>query len=259
MTFPIDITVDNRTISLHLVFETLALFLGFRYFLFLRRRQGDRINDPNRIWIIIGATFGAFFFSRLVGAFENMPTFFHSLHPVLYFYANKTIVGGLLGALLCVELTKKLIHERSSSGDLFTYPLILAMMIGRIGCFTSGLTEETYGLPVTGAWKWLGIDFGDGIPRHPVTLYEIAFLLLLWGALLSIEKRAQLLNGYRFQFFMIAYLAFRLLLDFIKPHYSYFLDLSAIQLCCLAGLGYYSRTVWKIFTNFPALTQSNGK
>ena len=58
--------------------------------------------------------------------------------------SGATIVGALLGGLLVVEITKKIIHEKSSSGDLFTYPLILAMMIGRIGCFTSGLTEETY-------------------------------------------------------------------------------------------------------------------
>jgi phosphatidylglycerol---prolipoprotein diacylglyceryl transferase len=252
MAFPIDLKLGSLTVSLHLIFETLGFAIGFRYFLWLRNRQKDRINDANRAWIIIGATFGAFFFSRLIGALESPITLFHSKHTLLYLYANKTIVGGLLGALLVVEVTKKIIHEKNSSGDLFTYPLILAMMIGRVGCFTSGLTEETYGIPTR---SFLGIDFGDGLYRHPVTLYEIAFLGLLWVTLVMMEGKVRLLNGYRFQFFMIGYLAFRLLLDFIKPHYVYFIGLGTIQLCCIVGLLYYSRTIYKIFFNFSALTQ----
>ena len=252
MAFPINLKIGDLTISLHLIFETLAFAIGFRYFLFLRNRQKDGINDANRTWIIIGATFGAFLFSRIVGALENPVTLIHSPHMLLYLYANKSIVGGLLGALLVVEITKKIIHEKSSSGDLFTYPLILAMMIGRIGCFSSGLTEETYGIPTHSIF---GIDFGDGLHRHPVTLYEIAFLGLLWVALAAIERKVRLANGYRFQFFLIAYLLFRLLLDFIKPHYAYCAGLGTIQLCCVIGLLYYSRTIYKILFNFSALTE----
>ncbi len=252
MAFPINLRVGGLTFSLHLIFETLGFAIGFRYFLFLRNKQKDRINDTNRIWILIGATFGAFLFSRLVGALENPLTLIHSQHILLYFYANKTIVGGLLGGLLAVELTKKIIHERTSSGDLFTYPLILAMMIGRIGCWTSGVSEDTYGIPTT---SFLGMDLGDGLHRHPVALYEIAVLAVFWLLLTVLEDRVRLINGYRFQLFMISYLFFRLLLDFIKPHYTYFAGLGTIQLCCLAGLLYYSRTIWKIFTNFSSLTE----
>jgi len=252
MAFPINLKLGGLTLSLHLIFETLGLAIGFRYFLFLRNRQKDRINDTNRSLIIIGATFGAFFFSRLIGALENPMTLIHSKHILLYLYANKTIVGGLLGALLVVEITKKIIHEKTSSGDLFTYPLILAMMIGRIGCFSSGLSEETYGVATN---SFLGIDLGDGLYRHPVTLYELGFLSLLWVVLIAIERKVRLVNGFRFQFFMIAYLAFRFLLDFIKPHYVYFIGLGTIQLCCVIGLLYYSRTIYKIFFTFSALTE----
>lgn len=252
MVYPINLRLGSFTLSLHLIFETLGFVIGFRYFLYLRNRQKDRINDANRSWIIIGATFGAFFFSRLVGALENPMTLIHSRHILLYLYANKTIVGALLGGLLLVEITKKIIHEKSSSGDLFVYPLILAMMIGRIGCFTSGLEEETYGIKTA---SFLGIDLGDGVYRHPVTLYEIAFLGLLWLSLIAIESRVRWLSGYRWQFFMIAYLAFRFMLDFIKPHYVYFIGLGTIQLCCLMGLLYYSKTICKLFFNFSALTE----
>ena len=252
MAFPINLKLGGLTLSLHLIFETLGFAIGFRYFLFLRNRQKDRINDSNRTLIIIGATFGAFLFSRVIGALENPVTLIHSKHVLLYLYANKTIVGGLLGALFVVEITKKIIHEKTSSGDLFTYPLILAMMIGRIGCFSSGLNEETYGVATN---SFLGIDLGDGLYRHPVTLYEIGYLGLLWVVLVAIERNIRLVNGYRFQFFMIAYLAFRFLLDFIKPHYVYFGGLGTIQLCCVIGLLYYSRTIYRLFFNFSDLAE----
>ncbi len=251
MPYPINLHLGSLTLSLHLIFETLGYAIGFRYFLYLRKKQTDKINDANRVWILIGATFGAFFFSRLVGALENPLTFIHSNHIALYLYANKTIVGALLGGLLMVEVTKKIIHEKTSSGDLFVYPLILAMMIGRLGCFTSGVHEDTYGVQTN---FFLGMNLGDGLRRHPVTLYEIAFLAILCIVLKAIEKKVQLVNGYRYQFFMIAYLIFRILLDFIKPHYTYFLGLGTIQLCCVLGLFYYSKTIYKIFCSFSTLT-----
>src|SRR5271170_7891127 len=103
MTFPIDLKLGPLTINLHLVFETLGFVIGFRYFVFLRNRQKDRITDANRTWIIIGATLGAFLFSRLIGTLENPVTFIHSKHILLYLYANKTVVGALLGGLFAVE------------------------------------------------------------------------------------------------------------------------------------------------------------
>ena len=84
------------------------------------------------------------------------------------------------------------------------------------------------------------MDLGDGIQRHPVTLYEILFLLLLWMALYRTAKKLPLENGALFKLFMIAYVGFRFLLDFIKPSFPVFLGLSVIQLTSLAGLGYYA-------------------
>jgi prolipoprotein diacylglyceryltransferase len=228
------------SVPLHAVMETLGMFLGFRYFLYLRKRQGDRLPDGNRLWVIIGAIFGAVLGSRLLGALEDPAALLHSEHPLYYIYQNKTIVGGLLGGLTGVESIKRIIGESHSSGDLFTYPLILAMIIGRIGCFSMGVYEETYGVPTTLPW---GMDLGDGILRHPVCLYEIMFLLLVWWSLTRISKRYELISGARFQLFMIAYLLFRFLLDFIKPGYRYAFGLGSIQLACLAGLLYYIRTI----------------
>ncbi|WP_431211505.1 helix-turn-helix domain-containing protein [Puia sp. P3] len=57
MTFPIDLKIGGISLNLHIIFETLGFFVGFRYFLFLRGRQQDTIGERNRTWIIIGASF----------------------------------------------------------------------------------------------------------------------------------------------------------------------------------------------------------
>jgi prolipoprotein diacylglyceryltransferase len=225
---------------LHTITEVAGLFIGFRYYIHLRKKQGDVIHSSNRTWIIIGAIFGAFFGSRLIGFLEDPVTMIHSKNIFWYFYSNKTVVGGFLGGLAGVEVVKYFIKEKKSSGDLFTYPMILALIIGRIGCFSMGIYEETYGSPTSLSW---GINLGDGVPRHPVCLYEIIFLSLLWTSLIQFEKRYKLQDGARFKLFMISYCFFRFLLDFIKPHYTFSIGLSTIQLTCLAGLMYYYRYI----------------
>lgn len=217
--------------------EALAFFLGFRYFLFLRKAQGDAYSSSSRVWVIIGAIFGALIGSRLVGALERPFELFRTNNLLNYIYNNKTIAGGLLGGLFGVELTKKMMGEKRSSGDLFVYPIILALIIGRIGCFSMGVHEETYGIETGLPWA---MNLGDRIPRHPIMLYEILFLALIWIVLRQTQKRNVLEGGALFKLFMISYLLFRFLIDFVKPHYPVILQLNTIQLTCIAGLLYYS-------------------
>ncbi|PZF73053.1 prolipoprotein diacylglyceryl transferase [Taibaiella soli] len=238
MVFPYSVHIGQQIIRLHGVFEFLGIFIAFRYYLFLRRRKGDTINTENRLFIVIGATFGAVIGSHLLGALENIPEWMAATSKWQYLYGNKTLVGGVLGGLFGVESVKLLVGEKQRSGDLFVFPLLLGMIIGRVGCFSAGIYEETYGLPSKLPWA---MDLGDGILRHPVALYEIVFLILLWTSLSVLNKKEKLDSGALFKLFMIGYLLFRFLLDFIKPGWRYCLGLGSIQLACLAGLIYYGR------------------
>jgi phosphatidylglycerol---prolipoprotein diacylglyceryl transferase len=160
---------------------------------------------------------------------------------------GKTIVGALILGLIAVELMKRYIGVRQSTGDLYAIPLALGIAIGRIGCFLTGLADNTYGTPTTLPWA---VNFGDGIPRHPTQLYEIVFLLALIPLLYKIvilsgaevsrsEASAEskdpyphdgpFLPGDAFKLFMVAYLTFRLLCDFLKPYPCIFLGLGGIQ------------------------------
>lgn len=241
-TFPIQLQVGANAVSLHGILEAIGIFLAFRYYLLLRRQNGDAISSEHRIWIVIAAALGAVLGSRIIGALENVPQWMTAPDKLQYFWGNKTLVGGLLGGLFGVESVKKLIGEKQRSGDLFVEPLLLGMIIGRIGCFTTGIYEETYGVPSNLPWA---MDLGDGILRHPVVLYEISFLIFLWIAIRKARKQWHLEPGSAFKLFMIGYLAFRFLLDFIKPGWRYAFGLGSIQLACLGGLIYYSRYLIK--------------
>lgn len=230
-------------VNMHLVLEYLAFFIAFRYYVILRKKSNDSISSNNRLSIIIGAIFGALLFSRLVAFFEN-PTL-HQEQGWLAMVNNKTIIGGLFGGLLGVEMAKKIIGERQSSGDLFTLPIILGIIVGRIGCFLAGVKEFTYGKETTSI---LGMDVGDGIPRHPIALYEIVFLSCLFILIKRLQKRSYAFeSGTYFKIFMVCYFSFRFFIEFIKPNTFFILGLSSIQILCLICFIYYYKFILQGF------------
>jgi phosphatidylglycerol:prolipoprotein diacylglycerol transferase len=263
--------VGRYWIHPHIFFEALAYLVAFRVYLSLRRRFGDSLPTPLRWAVIAAAVAGAALGSKLLYWLEDPQLTWHSLHEPAYLVGGKTIVGALAGGLIAVELIKRYIGLHQSTGDLYAIPLALGIAIGRIGCFLTGLSDNTYGTPTNLPWA---INFGDGIPRHPTQLYEIIFLLAvipllylvltrlvtLSGASASQREadaqskdpypltgasriRARLLSGDAFKLFMTSYLLFRLLCDFIKPYPRLFLRLGGIQWACVVILLYYSHDV----------------
>jgi prolipoprotein diacylglyceryltransferase len=227
----------------HSIFEIAAFFAGFRYYVFLKKRQGDVIPMLNRIWIIVGATGGALIGSRLVGAFEDPAWLCDATFTNVFAAFNtKTIVGGLYGGLAGVEITKYFLREHNRSGDLFVFPILLALIIGRVGCFLTALQDHTAGGVTSLPW---GIDYGDGIARHPLPLYEILFLTGLWIALYRAKQSQKFAPGALFMLFMTAYTIFRFGIEFLKADHLYPWKLSAIQTVCALGLLYYYRVLFR--------------
>ncbi len=211
----------------------------------LRRKSKDHINSGNRLSIILGAALGALIGSRLIGILEN-PLVDFSEENIIQLLNTKTIMGGLFGGLLGVEVAKKIIGEKTSSGDLFVLPIILGIFIGRIGCFLSGINEFTYGNVTT---SYFGMDLGDGLQRHPTSLYELVFLIILFIGLQQLHKRANLKNGELFKIFMLLYFGFRFCIEFIKPNVFHVLGLSTIQLLCVICWLYYSPFIYQKLKN----------
>lgn len=243
MSFPAYLHLGSLDVHPHWIFESLAYTAGFYLYRHLRRQSGDVIDSRARWWVIIAAMMGGFAGSRFLSAFED-PVFLvdHWLQPWLLL-GGKTIVGGLVGGLIAVECVKRLRGIRVATGDLLALPLVLGIAIGRIGCFLSGLEDQSYGIATGLPW---GVDFGDGIARHPTQLYEVVVLAGL-GAVLILRAGMTASVGDRFKLFMVVYLGFRLLVEFIKPVVRLG-GLSAIQWVCLALVAYYAPHVPRLVT-----------
>jgi prolipoprotein diacylglyceryltransferase len=245
MTFPYYLNLLGRRIHPHFFFELLAYFMAFGVCFFLRRRFGDRLSTPLRWAVLAAAVAGAAVGSKLLYWLEDPYLTWQNLQNPAFLLGGKTIVGALGFGLLVVEPGKRYIGLRESTGDLYAIPLAVGISIGRVGCFLTGLSDNTYGTPTSIRWA---VDFGDGIPRHPTQLYEIVFLLALipilyWMLVELNQPGTVLLPGDAFKFFMVAYALFRLLCDFLKPYPRIFLGLGGIQWACILILLYYVHDV----------------
>lgn len=234
--FPVTFQFFGYQILLHPVLESVGIFLSMRYYFYLKRKSGEKQDLNVSLAILIGATAGALVGSKLIGNLEKPSLLFSPEFSFLKFWTSNTIVGGLAFGLLGVELAKKIVGYKKSTGDFIVYPLIFAMIIGRIGCFFTGIYEETYGLPTTSIF---GMHLGDEYLRHPVALYEIVFLIVLWISLEIFRNNNTYQSGFLFQLFMLSYFSFRLILDFIKPREEIVLHLSTIQMVCISMILYY--------------------
>lgn len=142
-------------ISFHFIFELLAYICDFLLYRRLRASSGDAIPEGTRWTVIAAAVAGTAIGARLLNALTAPPQDLLHWHAVVPYLAGKTIVGALIGGLAAVELTKRIVGECHSTGDLFAAPLALGLAIGRIGCFFEGLPDQTYGIATKLPW---GVD-----------------------------------------------------------------------------------------------------
>lgn len=237
MAFPVYFNLLGHRIHPHLVMELIAYAAGFQLYLWLRRREKRRglaLETESNMWVIVGCVLGAMVGSKLLAWTESMGFYWpHRASPRVWL-EGKTIVGGLLGGWMGVEIAKKRLRITRSTGDLFVFPLILGMSIGRIGCFLTGLDDHTFGVATSLPW---GVDFGDGIRRHPTQLYDIVFLLFM-ACVFALRRRYPWANGRMFRWFFLGYLSWRFAAEFIKPREIRLsaLNLSAIQIASLVGV-----------------------
>ncbi|MBL7790234.1 MAG: prolipoprotein diacylglyceryl transferase [Chitinophagales bacterium] len=220
--------------NFHFIMESLAFIVAFRVYWYQRKNYTDTISTLARLSTILGAMIGALIGSRLVGYLE-VSSNLTSIDLRLLMY-NKSIAGGFFGGILGVELVKFILKIKSSTGDVYVFPILIGLIIGRTGCFLSGVDDGTIGLPTD---SMLGMDLGDGIKRFPTALFELIFAFILLLFYIRIRNYPMPL-GYRFMILMILYFMFRFFIEFLKPLYISYLGLNAVQCCCILVFIYYT-------------------
>ncbi len=118
-------------------------------------------------------------------------------------------IGGFIGGLIAGYL---FVRKRGLRfwmlTDVFTVPLIVGHIIGRIGDY---LTGGHPGKPTSLPWA----IYLDGAPRHPVVLYEILGLMII-GIVIVALKKIRRFDGLLFLAYVQMYAVQRIVLDFFR-------------------------------------------
>jgi phosphatidylglycerol---prolipoprotein diacylglyceryl transferase len=221
----------------HFILESLAYFFAAR--LYWRAPSSTPQPPPRDRFLLLGcAIFGALIGSKALHILEHLPAL-RAQAALATWVAGKSVLGGFLGGTLGVELGKRAIGWTSATGDAWVTPIVVGLIVGRIGCQLSGVWDLTYGSPTTLPWAW---DYGDGVPRHPVATYEILGVTLLY---LLLRSRWPEREGARYAALLLGYCALRFGLEWFKPPFgaaaanslpvALYAGLTAIQWAAILG------------------------
>ncbi|MBS0639001.1 MAG: prolipoprotein diacylglyceryl transferase family protein [Acetobacteraceae bacterium] len=174
--------------------------------------------------LALGAGIGMWLVGSLNTLRADVPTLSHS------------VAGALAGAIVAVEIYKAARGIRGSTGGIFVGSLAAGIVVGRFGCFFAGLPDGTFGIRTTLPW---GVDFGDGVARHPVQLYESAAMaLFLLAYLLALRDRRPWALRRAFYVMCVWYGLQRFAWEFLKPYPPLFASINVFHVLC-AGLVIY--------------------
>ena len=198
---------------IHSAFDLLAVVTAAAVFYFLPLPQSS-VGQPWRLhpaYVSI-ASLGMIAGALVAGTGNLLLSGFSEI--------GKSVLGGLAGAILAIEILKRRLGIAGSTGLRFAAPLAAAIAVGRLGCFFAGIEDRTYGNPTDLPW---GHDFGDGISCHPVQLTA---------------PRIPHATSAGFYLFVGVYAGQRFLWEFIKPYGTIIGPLNLFHLICLALLVY---------------------
>lgn len=148
----------------------------------------------------------------------------------------RSIEGAIAGAIIAIEVLKWRTGIRGSTGLRLVAPLAAAIAVGRLGCFFVGLDDMTYGTPTA---LPCGVDFGDGVPRHPVQLYEAAAMATFFAVfMLALHAGSDIARRTGFYLFVAVYAAQRFGWEFLKPYGTVLGPLNVFHLLSLALFAY---------------------
>ena len=229
---PVLFTIFGFQVQSYSFFLLVALVVGG--LVYWRESRTQHSENEHTFYIALAALFGGVIGAKIPSWLMNYQLIVSSLPSYSFLLSGRTIVGGLIGGTLSVYAVKKYLGISGRRGNLFAPAVALGMAIGRIGCLLRGCC---YGVETHSD---LGIDFGDGIHRHPTQLYEIFFWLIMFVVIQKYKTKV-LNQGVLFTMMLTAYFIFRFFLEYIKNDPDRWLGLSIYQLMIIFFLGFIYR------------------
>jgi len=120
----------------------------------------------------------------------------------------RSILGALVGGFVGALLFKKIGKYTFDTSDAFARGTCVAMIVGRLGCFAG---HCCVGRPS----HVFGMDLGDGVPRFPSQLAEVAFMTCVLVLILWLHHK-DLLGDRRFFLLVALYGLGRIFLELLR-------------------------------------------
>lgn len=166
------------------------------------------LSRRERLGVALGAFCGAMIGAKIPFLIADLPGL---LNGTVWFSDGKTILCGLVGGYLGVEIAKWNMGIRVKTGDTFVVPVAVAIGIGRLACFQIGCC---FGTPTDLPW---GVVFPiDALRRHPTQLYESAFHLTAACVFFTLQREGRF-RGQLIKLYIMVYLVYRFATEFIRP------------------------------------------
>ncbi len=233
MLHPVLFRLGPFGVPTHDFFVGLAVLAALAFFVL--RLRGTAYDE--RLWgVVAGALVGGAVLSRLGTWAQHFSPGANAGMAQQWLYGSRSILSGLVGAYLGALIAKRITGLRISTGDLFVAPVALAMAIGRVGCLLTELpgtpTGVPWGVTLTPAEAASVPHAVAGVPLHPSFAYEIVFHLVAFVLLLRLQGRYA--TGALFAGYLLAYAAFRFLVEFVRGNEIVALGLTRPQWFLLA-------------------------
>jgi len=188
---PIALKIGPVTVHWYGISYAIGLLLSI-WIVYLLNKKRKIFKDANQIFDL---AFWVFLFGVILGGrlgyvlFYNLP--FYLSHPAKIFAiweGGMSFHGGLIATIAVIWFyCKKNKINFLSAGDIIVIPGALALTFTRLANFVN---RELVGRPIENLnFKWMGVDFGDGILRYPSQLFQSASALLLFLILLFLYSK----------------------------------------------------------------------
>ncbi len=142
---------------------------------------------------------------------------------------GRALLGGLICGWIGVEVAKRALGIKRSTGDLFALALPAGEAVGRLGCYFNGCC---YGEKCNLPWAVYQHDAW----RHPAQLYSAAVSGLVFVGLLWARRRLKR-EGDLFLLYLFAFGITRFGLEFVRWREATFFGLSPMQWFCVELVG----------------------